>query len=207
MKPYYDEDGCTIYHGDCREVLPSTSCDSIISDPPYAKEFLHVWDTLGEIGRSLPAGAWIFAYTGQRNLPEIFRRVLSNGLIYEWLIDLDHSGSGGIHPIAWLDVLTQWKPIIALRNPPIPHHRVPFNDKIEGSGRAKSSGHPWEQATTELRPLFGMAQGIICDPFMGSGATLRAAKDLGRRAIGIEIEEKYCEIAAKRLAQKVLDFK
>jgi site-specific DNA-methyltransferase (adenine-specific) len=66
--------------------------------------------------------------------------------------------------------------------------------------------HVTQKPETLLREILLVAPpGAVLDPFMGSGTTLRAAKDLGRKAIGIELEERYCEIAARRMGQEVLD--
>jgi site-specific DNA-methyltransferase (adenine-specific) len=92
-----------------------------------------------------------------------------------------------------------------------PARLVPHRWK--GMVRATEQGDPHVHPTQ--KPVWLMARliewrtapgDLVMDPYMGSGPTLRAAKDLGRKAIGIEMEERYCEIAAKRLAQEVLDF-
>lgn len=103
-----------------------------------------------------------------------------------------------------------WEPILYL-------HRTDEKPRWNGGGRAanfieptsRGSGHPTQKPLRMVREfvrLFTNPGDLILDPFAGTGTTLRAALDEGRRAIGVELEERYCEVAAKRLSQGVLDF-
>jgi site-specific DNA-methyltransferase (adenine-specific) len=206
-EPYYSDDLVTIYHGDCRDF--AGSADFILTDPPYPAEFSACWSDLATLAvRSLPIGAWCFAYSGQYNLPNAMSRMEQGGLIYRWMIATLHSSQAGVRPIAEMDVLIGWKPILAYRKPPLNGPRVRFADVIAASTRprtARKTNHPWEQPVDEAAGIIERyGSGTILDPFMGSGTTLVAAKSLNRHAIGIEIEERYCEIAARRCSQGVL---
>lgn len=205
MKPYYQEDGITIYHGDCREVLPTlepSSCAMMFTDPPYLREFLELYSVAA--AAAVPGGFCEF-YTGSEHLPTVIS-MLSKCLDWFWLFNCRNLGGC---PQIWhkhLNVLS--KPVLLYTNGAPHPDRLAWTWTDYGDGMDKAN-HAWGQgsgfALREIKARTVEGETVL-DPFLGGGTTLYAAKQLARAAIGIEIEEKYCEIAAKRLSQKVFQF-
>ena len=204
--PYYEQDGITIYHADCRDILPLLepgSVDLVLTDPPYGVNIAG-WDkevpyevlpTLLTVSSGAIAwfGASAMLQTDIANFAEPPERIL----IWAPKFSLAHTGKKGI--------FYRWHPVYLWRVPD--KHDGPTHDVMtHGTDGRNWWNHPGTKPIKLIRDLVGLSPdgGIVLDPFMGSGTTLRAAKDLGRRAIGIELEERYCEIAAKRLQQAVL---
>ena len=209
--PYYADDAVTIYHGDCRELLPFIGpVDLVLTDPPYGlQENAHrvasrtklaattdygdfSWDTAPAdddlIRLTMAAGKHAVIWGGN-----YFTVPPSRG----WLVwDKLNSGNFADCELAWTNLPTS-----------VRIKRFMWNGMIrDGEARRVPRVHPAQKPVEVMRWCLEFvpdAQTIL-DPFMGSGTTLRAAKDLGRRAIGIEIEERYCEIAAKRMSQTVM---
>jgi DNA modification methylase len=207
LKPYYEHGGITIYHGDCQEILPTLRADAAITDPPYnvglkygagtndARQDYEDWCRQWFHALRLSVSGSIAISCGQSNL----------------------SMWAGIAPPTWW--LAWWKPaamgrcVIGFNNwEPIAVYGKPYGthcDVIRATIRPDTSvsGHPcpkpMEWATKQVQ-MFSKPDQLVIDCFGGTGTTLVAASRLGRRAIGIEIEERYCEIAAKRLSQEVL---
>ncbi len=218
MKPYYEDDSCTIYHGDCREILPSLEADVLVTDPPYGIAWKqHGGGVNGKTRGSRRHGgiagdadtslrdevlsAWCgpAAVFGSFRAP--FPADVRQTLIFRKSPDAGLMGSV-------TGFRTDADPIFLLG--PWPKRDAERSSVIEsriGLQRLQQGpSHPHAKPGDVLAVLIAACPpGTILDPFMGSGTTLRAAKDLGRKAIGIEIEEKYCEIAAQRLGQEVLD--
>ena len=209
MKPYYSEDGITIYHGDCREVLPGLErADVILTDPPYGVNFGYSaeYDDGQRNYAAFIGGCFeLMRRSADRVLLTVGMRNLWLYPPAEWVLCWAKPGSVRRSDLGGFK---EWEPVFVYGKPKIWNDFKLLPDCVNHASD-EAAGHPCPKplALYEWLSEQSCESGqLITDPFSGSGTTLRAAKNKGRKAIGIEIEEKYCEIAAKRLSQKVLQF-
>jgi hypothetical protein len=239
MKPYYEQDGITIYHGDCREALPDISANVLVTDPPWiaSEKPLRFDRRMGGVGAvHHPAETMRYGKIGFFDLKliraamgavthdrlvfagykELGRLCLASkplrgvfgwqkpnaapALFYPARLDLSFVVWSGEK--SYLYGHQHWPSMVFSVSTPIPGCMA-TERFVDDAGRAK---HPSQAPEKLLGMLLAPlpADAVILDCFMGTGTTLRAAKDLGRKAVGVEINERYCEVAAKRLAQGVL---
>lgn len=211
MTPFYEHAGITIFHGDCREVLPTLpKVDLVLTDPPYGLQ----WSGTGFKKQPLlnhgEVGGW-----DEKPSSDTLSALVGAGRQYviwggNYFADVLGPCPGilvwnkltGANPFA--DGEAAWSNVSGTMR--IFTHQ--WCGSFKDSERGLRSVHPTQKPVRLMAWCIGLAKSpaTILDPFMGSGTTLVAAKQLGRRAIGIELEEKYCEIAVKRLDQEMLPF-
>jgi site-specific DNA-methyltransferase (adenine-specific) len=216
-KPYYQDEAVTIYHGDCREIVSTLGrFDLLLTDPPYgvalnSRGQLFVRDDIKiNMDQDTGMAEWIKAICSATKTPVAMFFSPYRPCGYPWrnVLVWDKGGAVG----GGGDQATCWKRTVELIG-------VSYNRPLNGLRDAAVLRYPVTPACFRLHPCqkprellaYLLAKltnpgDTILDPFAGSGTTGRAAKDLGRKAVLIELEEKYCEIAAKRMAQAVLPF-
>jgi site-specific DNA-methyltransferase (adenine-specific) len=252
VKPYYEDDAVTIYHGEALAVLsamPASSVDVLLTDPPYSSGGMFRGDRVkqpdekyrgwsqcdvgsrkptaeyGSFGgdtrdqrtwirwcaawgveslRTVRVGGSCFLFTDWRQLPATTDLIQYSGWTWQGLVVWD-KGIG--RPIAGrfrnhLEYIA-W----GSHGAHAPSGLYPSALISVATVHSSEREHVTQKPVQLLRALLAVLPDhplTVLDPFMGSGSTLRAAKDCGHRAIGIEVDERYCEIAANRMSQEVL---
>ncbi len=226
-RPYYEQDGIRIFHGDCRDVLPTLGsgfADLVATDPPYGVAYVTARRSRSDKLRvgvandeslDVVADAWpaiMDALADNRHWYAFAspRRIAAAEKVFDGfkhILAWDKGDRGTVGDLecgfgeAWEAIFYGMK------------GRRPLNGKRPRTVIRYDWSGTMDPVHPTVKPVDLMARIIewstvtgelVLDPFMGSGPTLQAAKLCGRRAIGIEIEERYCEIAANRLAQGVL---
>lgn len=222
MRPYYEQDGIVIYHGDCLLMNTWPDHDVLVTDPPYGTGG---WRRLHSGAGSNPAAA-LFREHWDKHSVDWLALTIQPILTFwpaqftEQLLtratDTDRPKHRALYmrkldPKPQVGGRVKWsmEPIWVLSQDGFLLYGGDdvFDATTPRVGRdADANGHPYQKPEAVMQWIISkvVENAWILDPFMGSGTTLVAAKRLGRKAIGIELEEKYCEIAAKRLAQGAL---
>lgn len=206
MTPYYEHAGITIYHGDSREIAPSLGCfDLLLTDPPYgigyaANPIVGKGKTRSNHAKMEWDDEAIDESVLEALRSKAFKQIIFGGNYYalpaarcilSWFKP-DAPPSMGNVEYAWTN-LDQNSRMIS--------HSI-------AATNAERVGHPTQKPLRVISWALQQAGELetVFDPFMGSGTVLRACKDAGKFAVGIEREEKYCELASKRLEQEVFAF-
>lgn len=199
-KPYYEDETVTLWHGDCREIDGWLSADVLVTDPPYGVAYKSGWDNqFRDVGiandRTLDARDEALRLWGDRP-----------ALVFgSWKMP---------RPAPTRTVLTWDKGTVGMGDLSLPWFPCTEEVYVLGGGwvGSRSSAvlrhvgrnqhHPTEKPLPLLHALLAKCPpGVVADPFAGSGSTLLAARNVGRKAIGVEVEERYCEVIATRLSQ------
>lgn len=229
MTPYYADEAVTLYLGDALEVLPTLTAGTahaVLTDPPYVIGAV----SAGSIGSK--SGGWadmmnssmwftawyrmcdrllkhtgaLWTFCNWRTVPVVMRAAIDASLPVTSLAVWDKEwigpgGTQGLRPSYEMIAL------LAKAGYAVPDRGIPdvIRHKV---GSYKPNGHPAEKPEGLARRILGISGlgpgSLVIDPFLGSGTTALAARSLGIRCIGIEAEERWCELAARRLSQDVL---
>ncbi len=212
-KPYFQDKWVTIYHADCRDILPHLEpVDLVLTDPPYPETtgvITGTWELINQVGvllkNSVADDCWLVS--------DVFRSHIHK-YIEQWAweyVDLlfAYVPNSMARCKFGFDLMT----VSAVFRKGTPKLQKKWRNVINCLRVTKNSDKwvknapcaKYREAYTKYILMFGKEDGIILDPFLGSGTTCYCAKKLNRKSIGIEIEEKYCEIAAKRCSQEVME--
>jgi len=218
MKPYYQDEAVTIYHGDCREILPTLpQVDLVLTDPPYGvsykkkgEEYM-VGDTVNLIPYFLPLARRALKPDGAIYLFSSTTKLVDTLPVFNTYFKL-HS-------------IIIWDKRIGQIPRQLSHYKLRYEPILYGSKglhrlngyaddvfqcdipRGNERVHPTQKPIEIVKYLLGNStneESLTLDSFLGSGTTAVVCKELNRKCIGIEIEEKYCEIAANRCRQMVM---
>jgi DNA modification methylase len=226
VEPYHREPAGVIYNRDCLDILPKIpekSIDLVITSPPFnvGKDYGEstsdnlsdedyqnmLGEVLGGAIRATSTALYVFIGTNQ------MIRLGNMVKVYQWLFWHRPNIVSPSLKMAWIPTVTPIAMICPNGRPKMQQASIPCRtfSLITATSPQSSFGgdlkrvHVCQDPTDAVKPLIARTPSdLILDPFLGAGTTAVAAKQLGRKFIGIEIEEKYCDIAVDRLRQEEL---
>lgn len=207
LNPYYEQDGIVLYCGDCREVLPQIApVDVVMTDPPYNArknygdttndnmpwpEWCAWWDDVLTCCRGAAPDVFAFlSQTAHKKYSRLGTHEIDWSLIWHKPLSM---------AVCAMPFMPHWEPIAYWGTTRKKDGAFWGSDVVVHNTARRTYGHPTEKPLPLMLELVRKLDGVICDPFAGSGTTLHAARILGRQAVGIEINERYCDMIAHRL--------